>query len=41
MTITTLSSREFQRSTSKAQKAARSGPVFITSRGRTTHVLLS
>ena len=41
MTITTLSSREFQRSASEAQKAARSGPVFITSRGRTTHVLLS
>lgn len=41
MTITTVSSREFQQNANQAQKAARSGPVFITNRGRTAHVLLS
>ena len=41
MTITTLSSREFQQNANQAQKAARSGPVFITNRGRPTQVLLS
>lgn len=41
MTITTLSSREFNQDTSRAKKAADSGPVFITDRGRPAHVLLS
>jgi prevent-host-death family protein len=41
MSITTLSSREFQQNASQAQKAAKDGPVFITSRGRPVHVLLS
>ena len=41
MTITTLSSREFQQNANQAQKAAQNGPVFITNRGRTAHVLLS
>jgi len=41
VSITTLSSREFQQNASQAQKAAQEGPVFITSRGRTVHVLLS
>jgi len=41
MSITTLSSREFQQNASQAQKAAQNGPVFITSRGRPVHVLLS
>jgi prevent-host-death family protein len=41
MPITTLSSREFNQDTSKAKKAARRGPVFITDRGRPAHVLLS
>ncbi len=41
MTITTLSSREFNRDTSKAKKATEKGPVFITDRGRPSHVLLS
>lgn len=41
MSITTLSSREFQQNASNAQKAARKGPVFITSRGKPVHVLLS
>jgi prevent-host-death family protein len=41
MAITTLSSREFNQGASRAKKAARSGPVFITDRGRPAHVLLS
>ncbi len=41
MTITTLSSREFNQDTSRAKKAAFTGPVFITDRGRPAHVLLS
>jgi len=41
MAITTLSSREFNQKTSEAKKAADNGPVFITDRGRTAHVLLS
>jgi len=41
MTITTLSSRELNQDVSKAKKAARNGPVFITDRGKPAHVLLS
>ncbi|MBI5165612.1 MAG: type II toxin-antitoxin system Phd/YefM family antitoxin [Magnetospirillum sp.] len=41
MTITTLSSREFNQDASRAKKAARNGPVFITDRGRPAHVLLT
>ncbi len=41
MTATTLSSREFNQDTSRAKKAAQSGPVFITDRGRPAHVLLT
>lgn len=41
MTITTLSSREFNQDTSRAKKAASEGPVFITDRGKPAHVLLS
>lgn len=41
MTITTLSSREFNQDSSGAKKAATKGPVFITDRGRPAHVLLS
>jgi prevent-host-death family protein len=41
MSIKTLSSREFQQNASQAQKAAQDGPVFITSRGKAVHVLLS
>lgn len=41
MAITTLSSREFNQDASRAKKAAQSGPVFITDRGRPAHVLLS
>jgi prevent-host-death family protein len=41
MTITTLSSRQFNQDASKAKKAAKTGPVFITDRGRPAHVLLT
>jgi prevent-host-death family protein len=41
VTITTLSSREFNQDASRAKKAARNGPVFITDRGKPAHVLLS
>jgi prevent-host-death family protein len=41
MTVTTLTSREFNQDTSGAKKAARRGPVFITDRGRPAHVLLT
>jgi len=41
MTITTLSSRQFNQDASKAKKAAMAGPVFITDRGKPAHVLLT
>ena len=41
LTFTTLTSREFNRDTSSAKTAAANGPVFITDRGRPTHVLLT
>lgn len=41
MTITTLTSREFNQDTSRAKKAARNGPVIITDRGSPAHVLLT
>ena len=41
MTITTISSREFNHDVSKAKRAALNGPVFITDRGHPAHVLLS
>jgi prevent-host-death family protein len=41
MTITTLSSREFNQGASEAKRAANKGPVFITDRGRPAHVLMS
>ena len=41
MTITTLSSREFNQGASEAKRAANHGPVFITDRGKPAHVLLS
>jgi prevent-host-death family protein len=41
MTLTTLTSREFNQDTSGAKKAASKGPVFITDRGRPAHVLLT
>jgi len=41
MSITTISSREFNQDTGGAKKAAEKGPVIITDRGRPAHVLLS
>ena len=41
MTITTLSSRQFNQDASKAKQAAKAGPVIITDRGRPAHVLLT
>ena len=37
----TMSSREFNQSTGTAKVAALTGPVFVTDRGRPSHVLLS
>ena len=41
MSITTISSREFNQDAGGAKKAADRGPVIITDRGRPAHVLLS
>ena len=41
MTITTISSREFNQDAGGAKKAAEKGPVIITDRGRPAHVLLN
>lgn len=41
MSITTLSSRDFNSDVARAKKATARGPVFITDRGRPAHVLLS
>jgi len=41
MPMTTFSSREFNQDTSRAKRASKDGPVFITHRGRPQHVLLS
>ncbi len=41
MSITTLTSREFNQDTARAKKAAARGPVVITDRGTPAHVLLS
>lgn len=41
MSITTISSREFNQDAGGAKKAAEKGPVIITDRGRPSHVLLS
>ena len=40
MTITTVTSRELNQDIARAKRAAKSGPVFITDRGRPAHVLL-
>lgn len=41
MTVTTVSSREFQQNANRAQKAAERGPVVITRHGKPAYVLLS
>ena len=40
MTLTTVTSRELNQNVGRAKKAAISGPVFITDRGKPAHVLL-
>lgn len=39
--MATLSSREFNQDLGKAKRAAQAEPVFITDRGKPTHVLMS
>ena len=41
MTVTILSSKEFNRNISKAKKSALQGPVFITDHGNISHVFLT
>ena len=41
MAATTISAREFNQNAGGAKKAALQGPVFITDRGRPSHVLRS
>lgn len=41
MSISTISSREFNQDIGRAKRAAADGPVFITDRGKPAHVLLS
>lgn len=41
MTITTLSSRQFNQDTGLAKRATTDGPVFITDRGKPAHVLMT
>lgn len=41
MTITTLTSRQLNQDVTRAKKATKNGPVFITDRGKPAHVLLS
>jgi prevent-host-death family protein len=39
--VVTLSSREFNQDTARAKRSAKNGPVFITDRGKPSHVLMS
>jgi prevent-host-death family protein len=41
MTVVTMTSREFNQFASEAKRASLDGPVFITDRGKPSHVLLS
>jgi PHD/YefM family antitoxin component YafN of YafNO toxin-antitoxin module len=41
VSITTLTSREFNQDSSRAKQAAAQGPVIITDRGKPAHVLLT
>lgn len=40
MALTTVSARDFARDLASAKKAANSGPVIVTDRGRPTYALL-
>lgn len=39
--VSQMTSRQFNQDTSGAKRAAEDGPVYITSRGRPAHVLLT
>jgi prevent-host-death family protein len=39
--MTVLTSRDFNRDVSRAKRASRLAPVFVTDRGKPTHVLMS
>lgn len=41
VSVKTISSRDFNQDVSGAKRAAHEGPVFITDRGKVSHVLLS
>lgn len=41
MSVTSITSREFNQDVSRAKRAAAEGPVFITDRGHAAHVLLT
>lgn len=41
MTVTIVTSREFNQDVSRIKRVAKDGPVIITDRGRPAHVLLS
>lgn len=41
VSLTSITSREFNQDVSKAKRAAEKGPVVITDRGRAAHVLLT
>ena len=41
MPVKTISAREFNQNTGAAKRAAKKGPVYITDRGRPTHVLIT
>ena len=41
MTITTVTSRDFNQDVSRLKHVAEKGPVFITDRGHLAHVLLT
>lgn len=41
MGTTTVSSRDFNQDVGRAKRAAQSGPVIITDRGRPAHVLMT
>jgi prevent-host-death family protein len=38
--VKVITSREFNQDVSQAKRAARLGPVFVTDRGKPTHVLI-
>ena len=41
MPMTSFSSRQFNQDLGKVKKAANTGPVFVTDRGRPAHVLMT